>query len=678
MTDPCPLALRSTPIHGAIALAAEPIASAQRDRYQVTLTAGPEGFSGVVALVLALPDAAQPPWWLLPGAFYGDNRARGGAQRWPCWGEDADGEFVSPAWDFALDRTAAPLLIAHDGSAWRGLDWTPHYQVSGAAAGRSVWGDSEPQVGLGLTWSNGSGELRLNVPANEAPRRHARNPHHQATDRRLDLPPGASIQFAVGVWDQIGPRESSAGILRTVSEELSVEHPAHLPATVTELADAASHGLLAWHWIDDPGYWVYTAAYDRSAEFNANNKGTTLGWHFEALGFVGGFAVAFGLLWQATRRGDERARDVAERCLARWVDEGLSEWGLFRTSYHPGQAVTPNGRFPNPAPVGPANSDASGNTPFYGSCWHPQHLLHARTVADAVLYAARCLELLPAGDLANRVRATVRSNLTVALELQDEVGRFGQIYHVEERRVARSQGSGGLLWIPALLAAEPQFADDPAFQAELAEAAQRAGRGYQPDVEAGWIVGAPEDVDLAPTSEDGYNAVMAYAALARRFGHDDWLATWRLAADWTLTWRKAYNVRFPPRNILAQGDFRSVGGDFASSHNNHLHVYGCNCLADFHALAKATGDRHYARRANEHFAFTAQLLAVEDGQWNAQRGMASEQFYTTDWSIWGDWDPTEHHVQKGTLMGFSHVWCINMILLGLEQLEQAGVSAEPS
>ena len=227
-----------------------------------------------------------------------------------------------------------------------------------------------------------------------------------------------------------------------------------------------------------------------------------------------------------------------------------------------------------------------------------------------------------------------------------------------------------------MLAAEPHFADDSAFQEQLTDAVQRAGRGYRPDIEAGWIVGAPEDVDLAPTSEDGYNAVMAYAALARRFGHDEWLATWRLAADWTLTWRKSYNVRFPARNILAQGDFRAVGGDFASAHNNHLHVYGCNCLADFHALAKAVDEPHYARRANDRFAFTAQLLAVEDGQWNAQRGMASEQFYTTDWSIWDRWDPTKHHVQKGTLMGFSHVWCINMICWGSSSLSKQVLAAD--
>ena len=144
-------------------------------------------------------------------------------------------------------------------------------------------GESEPQIGLGLTWTNGAGEIRLNIPANEAPIRHARNPHNSATNKVLNLPAGAHIEFDCGVWNETGPRDASAAILRRVSDELHHSHPAHVPAPAPELADAAAHGLLAWHWVDDPGYWVYTAAYDRSAEYNANNKGTTLGWHLRRL-----------------------------------------------------------------------------------------------------------------------------------------------------------------------------------------------------------------------------------------------------------------------------------------------------------------------------------------------------------------------------------------------------------
>ena len=197
-----------------------------------------------------------------------------------------------------------------------------------------------------------------------------------------------------------------------------------------------------------------------------------------------------------------------------------------------------------------------------------------------------------------------------------------------------------------------------------------AGKGYAADVKAEYICGAPEDVSLAPTSEDGYNAVLAYAALYRREASQRWLDLWRIAADWTLTWRKAYNVQFH-RNMLGPGISAAL---VVISHRAIITTSTSTAaiaLADFFRLSRELRDPYYAERAREHFQFTAQLLSTVDGQWNGQRGMLSEQFYTNDWSIWDSWNPTAAHVQKGTLMGFSHVWCINMILLGLEQLEQA-------
>ena len=650
--------------------------AADGDRWTVLVQAGDQGFDGSCALSLNLPwSAGAAPWFLLPGFFYGQGRDDP-RLHYPRLGQDPADPWCAPSWDFALDRAAAPLLLAHREGRWYGLDWDPHYHLIGADDPQACSDDPEPQIGCGLAWDSAHGGcLRLNLPANERPRRHARNRHDSATERRLHLPPGASLRFSVALHDCLGDGHGYHELLRGVYQRLHPEHPpAPLPSAAT-LLDCAVHGLLAWHWVEDPGYWVYTAAYDRSAEFNANNKGVSLGWHFESLGFVGGFPVAFGLLWGAAQglsAEGKRARQVAERCLERWCREGQSEWGFFRTSYHPGAAQTPNGRLANPAPVGARNDDPSGQTPFYGSCWQGhQERIHARTTADASYYLARCLTLLgPDHPRHGDWRDGLRRSLEAALSVQDDHGRFGQLYDLAARRVHQMEGAGGLLWIPAMAAALPLVADDPAFCQRLRAALVRAGAGYAADVAAEYICGAPEDVSLAPTSEDGYNAILAYAALHRLDGDPRWLALWRRAADWTLTWRKCYNVRFSPGNILAGGDFRCTGGDFASANNNHMHVYGCNCLAELHRLTQLTGDPYYARRADDHLAFCAQLLSTVPGRWNGQRGMMSEQFYTNDWSIWGDWDPGPAHVQKGSLMGFSHVWCINMILLGLEQMAQ--------
>lgn len=654
------------------------------DQAIMVLRAGSQGFTGSAQVHLELPwKGGDTPWFFLPGFFYGQGR-KDPRLVYPALGPLTDADpWVSPSWDFALDRMASPLALAYRDGRWVGLAWEPHYHVSDPQDAditndAAVWGESEPQVGCGVAWhGDGGGFLRLNIPANERPLRHARNRHNAPTDKRLWLGPGQEVRLWVGLLDFAGDAHGYQQPVHELYRRLRPEHPPAVAESASVLLDCALHGLLAWHWVDDPGYWVYTTAYDRSAEFNANNKGTTLGWHFESLGFVGGFPVAYGLLWAAeagTSDEGDAGREVAERCLARWCDEGQSEWGFFRTSYHPGEAHTPNGSFANPAPMGTQNRDSRGKTPFYGSCWQgDQRLLHARTTADASYYLARCLTLI---DQEHPQRSqwvqALRRSCEAALSVQDGQGRFGQLYNVADRSVAQAEGAGGLLWITAFDAAEPHFDGDADFQQRLQEAMLRAAEGYAEDVLAEYICGAPEDVSLAPTSEDGYNAILAYAAVYRRTNEPRWLDLWRRAADWTLTWRKVYNVRFHPRNLLGAGDFRTAGGDFASSNNNHLHVYGCNCIAELYRLSQLTGDAYYRQRADEQFAFTGQLLSTVDGQWNGQRGMLSEQFYTNDWSIWGDWDPTAAHVQKGTLMGFSHVWCVNMILLGLEQLQQVG------
>lgn len=199
----------------------------------------------------------------------------------------------------------------------------------------------------------------------------------------------------------------------------------------------------------------------------------------------------------------------------------------------------------------------------------------------------------------------------------------------------------------------------------LHDSARRAGAAYAACVRDWWICGAPEDVGVSPTSEDAGNAVLAYRRLYQLDG-ERWLDIWKTAADYLLTWRKAYNVKFGTANMLRQGDLRTNGGDFASNHNNHLHGYEVNCTSDMILLSAVTGDEHYAVRAKDHLCFLLQMLCREAGHWNGQRGMLTEQFYTTDWSVWGTWNPGPAHVQKGTIMGFSHSWCINMVLIGID------------
>jgi hypothetical protein len=187
-----------------------------------------------------------------------------------------------------------------------------------------------------------------------------------------------------------------------------------------------------------------------------------------------------------------------------------------------------------------------------------------------------------------------------------------------------------MAWIPAFVAAGE------------VDAARRAGEFYRSfDT---WN-GAPEDVDLAPTSEDGYAAVMAFAAL----GDDE---TTRRAADWTLTFRYSYDVDFDAGTTLGDHRFKSLGADQASPANQHLHDFGLVCLAELLALGEP-----YRTSALQHLECFRQFIARRDGDFGALQGMAAERYLQTN--CFGP---------KGTLEPLSHAWCLGVLLDACEEV----------
>jgi uncharacterized protein YyaL (SSP411 family) len=186
--------------------------------------------------------------------------------------------------------------------------------------------------------------------------------------------------------------------------------------------------------------------------------------------------------------------------------------------------------------------------------------------------------------------------------------------------------------------------------------ARLAGRYYADAVEREFLHGAPEDVDLAPTSEDGYLAIMAYVALFEADGDPEWLALARRAADWTLTFRYTYDVDFPEHTLLRDYGFRSRGADQASPANQHLHSYGLICVPELTRLGRHTGDDYYLASAEENLACFRQFVARADGDFNAYRGMVSERFYQT-----------ACYQPKGMLLTLSHAWCVGLLLLACEE-----------
>jgi len=254
--------------------------------------------------------------------------------------------------------------------------------------------------------------------------------------------------------------------------------------------------------------------------------------------------------------------------------------------------------------------------------WHPDHRrAHSRTLADAALF------MLKAGG---RWADSALSNIAVVLRAQRADGARPAALHLETGEAVSWEGTAGMSWIPAFVAAGEQ------------QAAQRAGEFYaQFD---SWN-GAPEDVDLSPSSEDGYAAVMAFAAVG-----DDENA--RRAADWTLTFRYSYDVDFAAGTTLGDHGFKPRGADQASPANQHLHCFGLICLPEFIALGEP-----YRTSALQHLECFRQFIARYDGDFGAQRGMAAERYLQT-----------ECFGPKGDLQPLSHAWCLGVLLYACEEV----------
>jgi hypothetical protein len=448
------------------------------------------------------------------------------------------------------------------------------------------------QSGVGFAYRDGHPVLWLDFPYREEPLRY------DGTD--TPAPPDVqTYRWAEGERVTLECEENDGDWRRALRRAGAAgDGPAWV--SVEEAAELAAWGLFRWHFRPDPPRLLETAAFDRSfAELDRDAMHVS---------WVSGVPYAHALLLHGRRVGNGDYVAAAEAVLDH-VASNLTPGGTFWSQWTAARRWTTG--------------------------WHPDHTrLHARTLADAALF------MLRAGG---RWKEAACSNVAVAVRTQRDDGALPAAHHVETGDAVDWEGTAGLSWIPALV------------EAGEIDAARAAGDHYRRAVEGGLLYGAPEDVDLAPTSEDGYAAVIAYVAL------EDW-ETAALAADWTLTFRYSYDVAFPPHTILARYDFRTRGADTASPTNPHLHAFGLICLPELVRLARATGDDRYVETARENLACFRQFIARADGDFGARRGMATERYYQTD--CFGP---------KGDLLALSHAWSVGVLLYGCESALELGL-----
>jgi hypothetical protein len=574
-----------------------------------------EAVEAAVRIRLDVPEAADP-WWMIPGLFYGENRPAANDRLYPRFESGATtaaqhAAFVSDEWHFRSDRAAVPAVFVWPRPGAAGL------AISVPAVTRAGL------TGLGLALRDSVAQMSATFPAREAPvTYYGDSEPRDAQVLRHSFAPGEPIDLEFSVHALTAERHDYARVLRTLHARLAADAPLRPWMDIPSAAALAAEGLLRWHYDPDPGVLLETVGFDREV---TGRDGLSVDRQAMHVGWVSGVPWAFAMLRHGVRTGDDRLRDAATRVIDFCTAE-LSPSGTLWGVWYRGRGWTQ-------------------------SWTHHRRGLHSRTLGEATQFLGRAAALTGRDDWA----AVVRANLDVVVARQRPDGNLGSIHHAETGEVLSWEGSAGLAWVGALAEAS-----DPRYLA----AAERAGRYYATFVRDEYLHGAPEDVDLAVTSEDGYVAVMAYTALHRTTGDAEWLDLALRAADFSLTFRYAYNVDFAPGTILAAYGFATRGADQASASNQHLHAYGLVCTREMLEIAEASGDDHYRERALEALACFRQFVARFDGDFNAYRGMVTERYYQT-----------ECFQPKGMLLTLSHAWSAGVLLLGCEDAIAAGVTA---
>lgn len=595
-----------------------PSDTVRRDVRVTVVYTGATPATASVRFRAAVPGRTDEPWWLVPGAFYGENRPRDCARVFPRFevGAHDPERMVSDRWEFRADRAATPAVFG-----WSAAGGTALVAEETTALGRTG-------LGLGHDAATSTAWVHLRFPFAEEPVSYYGSERPRPAEITGHLwQPGERVVLDLAAYQLTEDRHGYAAVLRDAHERGRERFPLRPWVGLERAAELAAHGLLRWHYDPDPGVLLETVGFDREV---SGHDGLPVDRQAMHVGWVSGIPWAYALLAHGRRVGAAEQVAAASRVIDFCTAE-LSPSGTFWGVWYRGKGWTQS--------------------------WSPvPHALHSRTLGEATLFLARALEL----DEDVRAEhptwvAAVRANLDAVVARQRADGNLGATHHAHTGEVLSWAGSAGLAWVNALAEAGRWDGVDGADGAYLA-AAERAGEYYASFVTDEFLHGAPEDVDLAPTSEDGYLATMAYLALYRRTGRTRWLDLARRATDWLLTFRYTYNTAFPPGTLLERYDFASRGADTASPSNQHLHAYGLVCTAELAELSAACGDPHYAERAREALACFRQFVARFDGDFNAYRGMVSERFYQT-----ACFQP------KGMLLTLSHAWSAGVLLLACEQ-----------
>lgn len=564
-----------------------------------------------------VPDAGVPRW-LIPGVFYKDNRLGGNLGLYPGFSLTAQApeKYNSSYWAFAAERTATPCVFA----------WTDRYSLYLGTSAR--FDDNE--TGVSLEGGEGKTILGVNFPWREEPVRYCDFPPQ--TKRPAYGWLQLKAEEVKKIWFQLGAAKRDLhyydSILRYRYFKEKEKHPLNPWISREEVKQLAGYGLMQWHYDPQQKIIAETCVFDRHYAC----KSGYVECDDMHVAWLSGVPTAYALLWLGHNMSNTEYIKAAQLVIDNIADN-----------------LTPAGTF---------WGRWSASKGWTASSLPEDNLLHARTLAEATLFMIRALRLdLRRGKSHPNWAQAIVKNLKFCLQVQRSDGNFGSYYDATTGKVVSWEGTAGLLWIAALIAGAMLFQAD-----EFVAAALRGANYYARFVEDECLYGAPEDIGMAPSSEDGYCAIIAYQLLYQFNRYERWLELARRAADWTLTFRLSYNVKFSPHTILGTYDFRTRGADIASVMKAALHCYGLICYPELYRLAYFFKDEYYRERAQDNLLCFRQFIAREDGDFGARKGMMSAQFYHADW-----------RQPKGHLLTVSLACCLGLTLLANLCEEQSGL-----
>jgi hypothetical protein len=601
------------------------------------------------------------PFWCIPGLFWGDNQHDSTGQYYPRFQKNLEHpeKFQSSFWEFHTHRMAQPIVAVHEGSTWWILEVEPHTTVDGQVLHASV----------GFEYRDGQPFLLASLPYAERPYQHVGHDYTMPVSTSWTPTKECVINWKIRLLKVAGERSS---ILDVLQANYHSDLPASHRADPSSCAAATRDALLHWHFHPQEKYFRYTAAFDRVGQQLAESGGASLDRHEMGLGWVSGWVVFEPLLEWAIQNGDAEALQSVEQTWNHLLKSGLvSPSGFWWTRYAPqrhANASIFDARLPN---------GFDGN-------WMPDPThLHLRTLGDAVLRACR---ILRRHGQSFSFSAELQKQVLSQAEAIASIARKGWPLPMAVSALdgvpTGQAGTAGMIWISVWteLQAMGLWEDIALLEAGLDH--------YREAVLSGELFGAPEDVGECVTSEDVYIAINSFLDGYRVTNRPADLETATHAARWLYLWRKSFNHAMDPRTILGVYHLRSRGGDLASFKNNHLHIYGLDADRSLRDLAHLTQDARWTELADDHWEFAAQLTPLVDGQFNAYRGMVTEQFYFIDWSALGNsvymhesdsrksaYDVGPHYRNHGNFAGFSHAWCTALVLKTAIDRQSSSVSS---